>query len=149
MRVDQVPDRIVVDASVALKWVLEEKYSDLATALGPGREMLTSTLFWAEAGNAISTRVRRGELDRVRGNDALRDLRSAPLHTRPLDPDAVLAALTIAYDLAHPIYDCCYLALAIEENAVVITADRRFKTVAASHPALAERVVLLRDLVLG
>jgi predicted nucleic acid-binding protein len=26
----------------------------------------------------------------------------------------------------HPIYDCCYLALALEENLVVVTADRRF-----------------------
>lgn len=148
VHVDQVPGRIVVDASLALKWVLEEEHSDRATALGRGREMLTSALFWAEAGNAVATRVRRGELDRVRGNDALRDLQAAPLRTRPLDAGAALAALAMAYDLAHPIHDCCYLALAIEENAVVVTADRRFRTAVVSHPALADRVVLLRDIVL-
>ena len=79
VRVDEVPGRIVVDASLALKWVLEEEHSDQASVLGRGREMLTSALFWAEAGNAIATRIRRGELDRLRGNDALRDLRAAPL----------------------------------------------------------------------
>ncbi len=148
MRVHEVPGRIVVDASLALKWVLHEEHSDRATALGPGRELLTSALFWAEAGNAIATRVRRGEIDRVRGNDALRDLQGAPLRTRPLDASAVLAALTIAHDLAHPIHDCCYLALALEEDAVVVTADRRFQSAVVKHPSLAARVVLLRDIVL-
>jgi len=149
MRVDEVPDRIVVDASVGLKWVLEEEHSDRAAALGPGRELLTSGLFWAEAGNAIASRIRRGELDGARGNDALRDLQAAPMRTRPLDANAVLGALSIASDLSHPIYDCCYLALAIEENTVVVTADRRFRAAVAAHPSLAERVLLLRDIVLS
>jgi predicted nucleic acid-binding protein len=148
MHVDEVPERIVVDASLALKWVLHEEHSDRATALGPGRELLTSALFWAEAGNAIATRVRRGELDRIGGNDALRDLQGAPLRTRPLDATTVLAALTIAHDLTHPIYDCCYLALALEEGVVVVTADRRFRSAVTAHPTLADRVVLLRDIVL-
>jgi predicted nucleic acid-binding protein len=148
MHVDQVPRRLVVDASVGLKWVLEEEQSDLATALGRGRDLFTSALFWVEAGNAIASRVRRGEIGRERGNDALQDLRRAPLHTRSLDADAVVAALAIAHDLRHPIYDCCYLALALEENALVVTADRRFRTSVAAHPVFAERVVLLRNIVL-
>ena len=149
MRVEDVPNRIVVDASLALKWVLNEEYSDRATALGPGRQLLTSALFWAEAGNAIATRIRRGELDNTRGNDALRDLQNAPLRTKALDAQVVFAALSIANDLAHPIYDCCYLALALEEDATVVTADRRFRTAVARHPALASRVILLRDIVLS
>jgi predicted nucleic acid-binding protein len=59
-----------------------------------------------------------------------------------------MSALAIAHDLAHPIYDCCYLALAIEEDAIVVTADRRFRSAVAAHPSLADRVVLLRDIVL-
>jgi predicted nucleic acid-binding protein len=118
-------------------------------ALGPGRDLLTSALFWAEAGNVIASRIRRGELDSIRGNDALRDLQSSPLRTRPLDAHAALSALAIANDLAHPIYDCCYLALALEEDAVVVTADRRFRSSVAAHPSLADRVLLLRDIVLS
>lgn len=148
MRVDEVPERIVADASVGLEWVLQEEPGNCAAALGLGHELLTSALFWAEAGNAIASRVRRGELDRVGGNDALHDLQAAPLRTVPLGGDAVLAALAIAHDLAHPIYDCCYLSLALEENAVVVTADRRFRSRVAAHPVLAERVLLLRDIVL-
>ncbi len=148
MRVDEVPERIVVDASFGLKWVLQAEHSDRAVALGPGRELLTSALFWAESGNAIATRVRRGDLDRASGNEALRDLQDVRLTTRPLDSAAVISALAIAHDLAHPIYDCCYLALAIKEDAIVVTADRRFRSAVAAHPSLADRVVLLRDIVL-
>jgi predicted nucleic acid-binding protein len=71
-------------------------------------------------------RVRRGELDGTRAEQTLRELQSVPLRTRPLDGGSGIAALAIARDLVHPIYDCCYLALALEESLVVVTADRRF-----------------------
>jgi len=148
MHVEQVPERIVVDASLGLKWVLIEEHSDRAVALGARRELLTSALFWAESGNAIASRVRRGELDGTRAEQTFRDLQSVPLQTRPLDGTSVIAALAIARDLVHPIYDCCYLALAIEENLVVVTADRRFRAAVARDPSLADRVLLLRDIVL-
>lgn len=148
MHVEDVPRRIVVDASVALKWVLKEEESDRADAIGTGRELLTSALLWPEASNAIAMRVRRGELTRVHAADAFRDLRASPLGTRPLDGDVTMAALNLACDLAHPVYDCCYLALAIQEQSLVVTADRRFRSAVANHPSLASRVVLLRDIVL-
>ena len=149
MRVDEVPERIVVDASLGLKWVLREEHSDRAVALGPGRDLLTSALFWAESGNAIATRVRRGDLDAARADAVFRDLQTVPLRIRPLDSTSVTAALAIARDLMHPIYDCCYLALAIEENSVVVTADRRFRSAVAKHAPLADRVLLLRDIALS
>ena len=148
MRVEDVPERIVVDASLGLKWVLIEEHSDRAVALGAGRELLTSALFWAESGNAIAMRVRRGELSAVRADEAFRDLQAVPLRTRSLDGISVTAALSIARDLGHPVYDCCYLALAVDANCVVVTADRRFRAAAVRHPSLAARVVLLRDIVL-
>ena len=148
MRVDDVPERIVVDASLGLKWVLIEEHSDRAVALGPGRELLTSGLFWAESGNAIATRVRRGDLGATRADEVFRDLLTIPVRTKPLDGASVAAALAIARDLMHPIYDCCYLALAVEENCVVVTADKRFHSAVARYPLLADRVLLLRDIVL-
>jgi predicted nucleic acid-binding protein len=149
MLVEELPRRIIVDASVALKWVLEEDGSDRAEPVSEGRELLTSALSWPEAGNAIASRVRRHELSRARASDAMRDLRAAPLGTRPLNADLAAAALNIACDLAHPIYDCCYLALAVQENSIVVTADRRFHSAVTRHPSLAERVVLLRDIVVS
>ena len=149
MRVDQLPSCIVIDASLGLKWVFEEANSEQANALGLGRELVTSVLFWAEAANAIATRVRRGDITRAVGDDAFRDLQAAPLQVRPLRADGVRTALEIAHDLAHPIYDCCYLAVAMAEDAVVVTADRRFRAAAMRLPSLADRVLLLRDISLA
>lgn len=142
MRVDGLPSRIVVDASLGLKWVFEEEYSDLATEVASGRTLLTTALFWAE----VASRIRRGELDRSEGTAAFRDLQAARLVTRPLDAAAADAALSIANELRHPIYDCCYLALGIAENAPVITADRRFSTAVSRLPKLAASVILINDI---
>ena len=67
MRVEALPDTVVVDASVGLKWVIDELGSDAAVALVAGRALVTSALFWVEAANVLATKERRGELDRVSG----------------------------------------------------------------------------------
>jgi len=48
----------------------------------------------------------------------------------PAEPDPALA-LTLARELRHPVYDCFYLALAIERDLSVVTADARFVHAAA------------------
>ncbi|MCM0021179.1 MAG: type II toxin-antitoxin system VapC family toxin [Tagaea sp.] len=60
-------------------------------------------------------------------------------------PDASLlpAALKLAMRLPHSIYDCLYLALAIELDCAVLTLDKRLATAAASHADLAPRVRVL------
>ena len=47
----------------------------------------------------------------------------------------------------HPIYDCLYLALSLQTQVPVVTADRRFAAAVAGHAALAGRLVLLDELV--
>ena len=52
---------IVIDASVAVKWVLDEPRSDAALALR--NEQLAAPALWlAEAANALWRHVRVGEL---------------------------------------------------------------------------------------
>ncbi len=43
-------------------------------------------------------------------------------------------------DLDHPVYDCFYLALAIQEQYPVITADARFHDKVRGHPYLSDRI---------
>ena len=56
-------------------------------------------------------------------------------------------ALRLALLLDHPIYDCLYLALALQTHPPLVTADRRF---VAAHRAgierLAASVILLDEL---
>jgi predicted nucleic acid-binding protein len=115
----------VVDASVAVKWVVDEPDSDLAALLLDGRPLLAPDLLWVECGSVLWTKVRRGVLPAADAALAGRVLRGADIETvagRLLLDDA----LSLALRLDHPVYDCLYLALAIQRERPFVTADRRF-----------------------
>jgi len=116
---------VVVDASVAVKWVLPEPGSDRAAAIRTADDdLLAPSLAHAEIGSAIWRAVLRGD---VPAAEARRDLKVAVGHYRRIIPLAELAdrALELATRVRHPIYDCFYLALAERERCALITADAR------------------------
>ena len=131
----------VVDASVALKWVLDEPGKEAADVLLDG-DLLAPSLWLIEAANTLWKRSQRGELRAGEAAAMLAELRNAPVTTVPMETD-VAAALDIAARLGHPVYNCLYLALALREGAEVVTADRRFVAAAGKDPELAGRVRLL------
>ena len=51
------------------------------------------------------------------------------------------AAARLAVDLDHPVYDCFYLALAVQTQYPVVTADARFHDKVRGHPYLSDRIV--------
>src|ERR1700751_3178757 len=132
--------RIVVDASVALKWVLDEPGSDVAAALR-GQELVAPALWLAEAANALWRKACAGEITSVEANVRLSELRKAPVATLSIEP-YLDQALELAVEMGHPVYDCIYLALALHQRTHVLTADRRF-VFAASSTAHAGSVRLL------
>ena len=116
---------IVVDASIALKWLLPEPDSAMAELVASADHLLIApTLLIAESCNAIWKRLRRGE---VTADHAQVVVARLPKFFDSLVGDAGLApmAMTIARALDHPVYDCFYLALAEKEASALITADRR------------------------
>jgi predicted nucleic acid-binding protein len=132
---------IVVDASVAVKWVLDEKGSDAAFALRT--ETITAPALWLiEAANALWATAARGQISPVEAEERLVRLRSAPVEMTPVEDD-LAAALRIANRLHHPIYDCLYLAVAVRLDTHVVTADRRFVQACAKDKGLRQRVKLL------
>jgi predicted nucleic acid-binding protein len=118
---------VVVDASVALKWVLDEPGSDAAAAL-LNEDLVAPALWLVEAANALWRRARRGEISRDEAMERLSELYNAPVTTTSIEDDLV-AAGELANALGHPVYNCVYLALARRENTWVITADRLFHAV--------------------
>jgi predicted nucleic acid-binding protein len=121
---------LVVDASVATKWVLEEDGSDRAAALrGLAEDLVAPSLIAAEIGNAV---WKRATSKQISPHDAVRALQAAIGPFTRLIPSTELAArsMEIAIALRHPIYDCFYLALAERERCPFVTADQRFLAVA-------------------
>ena len=118
-------DRLVVDASIALKWIVDEDGSDTALTL-QGSDMIAPALLRLEVGNALRTICARQQVSDAHARELFAFVQSAPVAI--VDPDDGLErrALDLALHLGHPIYDCVYLALAERTDRMLVTADRRF-----------------------
>jgi predicted nucleic acid-binding protein len=133
--------RVVVDASVALKWVLfDEPGTTPALALRE-YELIAPALWLVEAANALWRGNRIGQLSADEVPKFLAELLNAPVASLPIEP-YVDAALRFGVELGHPVYDCLYLAVAIRHDTYVVTAGRRFAAI-ADRPEFADRVRLL------
>ena len=122
---------VVVDASVAFKWLVEEEHSDKATALArlwddDGSRLAAPQLLSFEVANALHRRVARGEfaVDVAVGlMDDLMSLGIAFHHGLDLHRRALELASVLQQGAA---YDAHYIALAESLECELWTADRRF-----------------------
>lgn len=140
----------VVDASVAVKWLVSEPLSaESATLLDSGATLLAPDLLFAEATSALAAKHRHREMSREELAEAVDLLRIAPVSTPLSMRRLASSAARLAVDLEHPVYDCFYLALAIHEDYPVVTADNRFHRKVSRHPYLGDRMVHVGDLDSG
>ena len=131
--------RLVVDASVAVKWFVPEELSGEARdVLADGWTLMAPDLLWVELGNALWKKHRRRELDERTARRILRDFSRVPLEFHGAEQWAG-AALALAMQHGITVYDGLYLALAAGHGCRLVTADRRL------HQACREGG--LRDLV--
>ena len=115
----------VIDASVALKWFIEEDLTNQALLFRHGADPLYAPdLIFAEIANAVWRKFTRRELPREQAMAIPVLLQESPIEIIPV---ALLhqRALEIAIELNHPVYDCLYLACAELAGAVLVTADGR------------------------
>ncbi len=135
---------VVVDASVAAKWVLREPGSDQAMSLlADGEVLVAPELIKIEGASAITWAYRSERLSREDADDALRHwhdyMASGVLALIENDRDLYRAA-ELSCQLRHPLPDCLYLALAERLAVGLVTADGTF---ARRAPAAYPRVSLL------
>ena len=116
---------MIIDASVAFKWIVEEPGSEHAIEWIGRAELIAPTLIHAEVGHALWKQVRRNEIaDDGEIGERLADLAR---YVRTVNETPFMArALRLAIELGHPVYDCIYLALAEEMGDELLTADGRF-----------------------
>lgn len=123
---------IVVDASLALKWYLDEALSDEAEAWFAENEgsIVVPHVFLIEVTGALVRRanidneLRRASETSIARFVALFDEQSIRVESTELRQMAQAASL--ALDLGHPLKDCIYLALAMELGCDLVTCDARF-----------------------
>ena len=140
---------IVVDASIAAKWFLDEKQSDVAYVFLSlfdgelcGPDLLGVEVCWAIVAAANARRV-TGAQARAAVERWLDPIEEGDIPLYPTDGRAMRVAVNLAIELGHPLKDCIYLALADRLGCPLVTADVKFRNRVAD-PA---RVKLLEELV--
>jgi predicted nucleic acid-binding protein len=119
--------RYVLDANVAMKWVLSEPDSARASALRQDfrnrvHELLAPEIFPVEIAHTLTRAERRKLLKPPQGKALLADVLSTCPRLQPSMP-----LLDRAFDIssAHRqgVYDCLYVALAEQEGCELLTSD--------------------------
>lgn len=116
--------KVVIDASVAVKWFLEEDYSNKATALradylDSAVDIVVPDLLPYEVLNALKYSGDFGKLELEKVAEILENYQLARL---PIPGKEAVAA---AYEYGITIYDAAYVAVAKKEDAAFYTADRK------------------------
>jgi predicted nucleic acid-binding protein len=131
---------LVLDASVAIKWAvpsanepfMAESLHLLRLHMRGEVNLIVPDVFWAEVSNALWKGVRRQRWKRRLAEDAASEMMGRDFLTvssLTLLPDA----LKIAFANDSSIYDCLYVALAIQFKAQMITADERLANALAAR----------------
>lgn len=134
----------VVDASVAVKWLMPEPHeASAARLLHAGHGLLVPDLVFVEVANALWKRVMRGETVVATAIGAMQTFGALPLQVHPSQPLLPLA-VELAARFARTVYDSLYLAVAMIRHCELVTADRRlYEALAAS--ALRSHLVWVAD----
>ena len=116
---------LVIDASIAIKWVVEEQGTPDALRLRRRARLLAPDLLVAECANILWKKVQREELSKEEALFAARLLQASEIEFLPVR-SLLETATRIAIEIDHPAYDCLYLALAVKHDCRFVTADERF-----------------------
>lgn len=137
---------LVIDASIAVKWVVEEEGTPQALALRQRTKLIAPELLVAECANILWKKAARGELSKEEAILAAKLLQSAEVELLPMR-SLFETATSLAIELDHPAYDCIYLALAVENDCPFVTADERFlrKLAQGRRVALRNRAMSLTE----
>jgi predicted nucleic acid-binding protein len=115
----------VVDASVVIKWFVNEVHAEAARRLQEDQyQLFAPDLLWSECGKILWKKVRRGELTPDEARLIWGGLEQQPIST--FSSRSLLdLALEIALDTNRTVYDSCYLAVAILVGCQLVAADQR------------------------
>ena len=122
--------RVVADASVVVKWVIPERYSDEASRLRDDHlsgdiVVHAPDLILLEVASALRKYATRGLIGRDQAEEALLLISSAEISLERIDSELAHRALKLSLDLGVTIYDAAYIATALRLSAPLYTSDEK------------------------
>ena len=131
---------LVLDASVALKWAIPSAQETLTTEslqllqryVAGEINFIVPDVFWAEIGNVMWKGVRQRRWPQTLAENAASAIRKRDFFT-VTSLELLPEALRIAFAHDRSVYDCLYIALAIQFKIEMITADERLANAMAAR----------------
>ena len=131
---------LVLDASVAVKWAVPSAKETLTVEslhllkrYTEGEvNFIVPDVFWAEVGNVLWKGVRQRRWPQSLAERAASDMRNRDFFTVS-SRELLAEALEIAFANDRSVYDCLYVALAIQFKIEMITADERLANALAAR----------------
>ncbi|MCP9291801.1 type II toxin-antitoxin system VapC family toxin [Gracilimonas sediminicola] len=119
-------DLKVIDASLALKWAVNEEHSEEALSLLDELDVfICPEVFYLEIDAVLTKRVRIRELEAQEAKEIKNNFRALPCklisHSQI---DEIAFDLSTSFNISY--FDALYLSTALKFNTVVQTADVRF-----------------------
>ena len=131
---------LILDTSVVLKWFLEKDEPDVARArelreafLSRRCTLRAPDLLLVEVANAL-TAGHRSSPKQV--TQALEAIQAIELHLVGVQFPTLVRAVELASTYGVPVYDSYFLAVAIESEGLLVTADEVFIRKVRPHPAV-------------
>jgi predicted nucleic acid-binding protein len=130
-------ERLVIDASIALAWSLDDETdsrADEALTIVEQSGALVPTLWTYEIANSLTHFVRRSRLDPVRAQTILSALRQLNIVAVPPEAaDWYVEANALAMKHGLTMYDATYLHLAVATRVRLATADKKLGAAATAE----------------
>jgi len=120
---------MIVDANLATYWYVPSPFSAAASTYMARSDLAAPQIVLPEAANALLKYMRAGQIS---ADDVFTAVGRIPKVITTLIDDSSLtpnaARLSVAHN--HKVYDCLYLALALQRREPLATADRRLAALA-------------------
>lgn len=122
---------MIVDANVAVYWFVPTPLTAMAATLLERSDLVAPGIIQIEVVNSFAKYLRAGLITSTQLREGIAEVRNAI--SQFVDDRQILDAATdIALTYGHSVYDCLYLALALERREPLATADKRLATLAGS-----------------
>ncbi|MBC8453846.1 type II toxin-antitoxin system VapC family toxin, partial [PVC group bacterium] len=124
---------IVLDTSAAVDLILNPSLNNTeAQILAEAKWVLAPTLYISEVSNVFWKYHNFHNLPQEKAEQGIELALKLP-DSLANDSELFKEAFSMSCITKHPVYDMMYLVLARRNNAILLTKDRRLKTIAEKH----------------
>ena len=117
---------LIIDASISIKWFLDEEYSEESLKLLEKEiSLIVPELFFIEVYNILTKKVRRKEIS-IEEATTIKDTITKISFETFSNGSLLESAFELSNVTNKSIYDCIYLSLAVLKKGIMITADEKF-----------------------